>query len=209
MNCKKCKNKVLNLSFTEEQKLDIYVLMQNNLKELVEEKLVKEFNLNIDEARNSVQHLNNRNGRCVECEFKKLEGEYIECPNCAAFNYNLNEPMFNLYFCSHLEWSLDFENIENENIKYYVKPFWCDGVHYLPEDTQSLLYKNINKNKQIKTKAWIGYWGDEIYEMKIKFGKKSLKNYKNRKSLIECIPTNNEYTSWIKLFMEEKKIEVN
>ena len=208
INCKKCKNEVVRINFSEEQKLDIYVLMQNDLKIFAEKKLVDDFNLDKNEAKLIVQHLNNRNGRCTECEFDKLEGEYVDCPNCGAFNYNLTEPMFNLEFCSHLEWSLDFQNVDNENIKYYVKDFWCDGVQHLPEDTKSLLYENIIKNKQIITKAWIGYGGDEIYEMKIKFGEKALENYKNHNSLSDCIPRNNEKPNWIKLYMEEKKIEV-
>lgn len=208
INCKKCKNEVVRINFSEEQKLDIYVLMQNDLKIFAEKKIVDEFHLNKAESKIIIQHLNNRNGRCTECEFDKLEGEFIECPNCGAFNYNLDEPMFNLNFCSNLEWSLDFQNVENETIKYYVKTFWCDGIQHLPEDTKSLLYKNIKKSKQIITKAWIGYGGDEIYEMKIKFGEKSLANYKNNKSLTNCIPKNNEMPNWIKLNLEEKKIEV-
>ncbi|WP_426481660.1 hypothetical protein [Chryseobacterium sp. R2ACT005] len=44
--------------------------------------------------------------------------------------------------------------------------------------------------------------------MKIKFGKKAIENDKNNKSLIECIPGNNENPNWIKLFMEDKKIEI-
>lgn len=32
INCKKCKNEVVRINFSEEQKLDIYVLMQNDLK---------------------------------------------------------------------------------------------------------------------------------------------------------------------------------
>lgn len=208
INCKKCKNEVVKIDFSQEQKLDIYILMQNDVKIFAEKKLIDEFDLDKNEAKIIIQHLNIRNGRCAECEFDKLEGEYIECPNCGAFNYNLTEPMFNLKFCNNLEWSLDFENVENEGIKYYVKTFWCDGIQHIPEDTKSLLYENIEKSKQIITKAWIGYGGDEIYEMKIKFGKKSLQNYKNNKNLTDCIPRNNEIPNWIKLNLEEKKIEV-
>ncbi|MDQ1855632.1 hypothetical protein [Chryseobacterium sp. WLY505] len=207
-NCNKCKNEVITLKFSEEQKLDLYILMQNDLKLFAEKKIIDEFNVDKNEAKIIIQHVNNRNGRCAACEFEKLNGEYIECPNCGAFNYNLNEPVFNLEFCSHLEWSLDFKNIENENIKYYAKSFWCDGISHLPEDSKSLLYHNIEKKRQIITKAWIGYNGNEIYEMKIKFGKKAIENYKNNKSLIECIPGNNENPNWIQLFMEDKKIEI-
>ena len=81
--------------------------------------------------------------------------------------------MFNLEFCSHLEWSLDFKNIENENIKYYAKSFGVMVYTIYPKTQNLYFYHNIENNKQIITKAWIGHNGNEIYEMKIKFGKKS------------------------------------
>jgi hypothetical protein len=204
INCKKCKKEVIKLNFTEEQKLDIYVLMQNDLRIFAEKKLIDDFKLSQNEAKVIVKHFNNRNGKCTECEFDKLESEKVECSNCGAFNYNLNEPIFNIEFCSNLEWNLDFQNTENKN----VENFWCDGVDHLPKDSKSLLYKNIEKNKQIITKTYIGNTGQDIYEMKIKFGKLSIENYKNQKSLIECIPKNNENPNWIKINLENKKIEV-
>jgi hypothetical protein len=208
MNCKKCKNEILKLNFTEKDKLDLYVLIQKNLKKFIENKLIYDFKLSKNESKIIIQHLNEKQGVCYECGFDNLIGEYVECSNCEAFNYNFTEPMFNIEFCSHLEWSLDFQNIDNEGIKYYLKDFWCDGVQHLPEDTKSLLYKNIKINKEINTKAWLGYSGQEIYDMKIKLGKQSLENYKNKKSLIECIPKNNENLNWIKIYIEDKKIEV-
>ena len=102
INCEKCKNEVVKIEFSEKQKLDIYVLMQNDLKVFVEKKLVNEFNLDKNEAKIIIQHLNNRNGKCPECDFDKLEGEYIKCNNCGAFNYNLDEPIFNMEFCVNL-----------------------------------------------------------------------------------------------------------
>lgn len=35
MNCNKCKNEVITLNFSEEQKLDLYILVQNDLKYLL------------------------------------------------------------------------------------------------------------------------------------------------------------------------------
>jgi len=204
INCLKCKKEIVKLYFTEEQKLDFYVLMQNDLRIFAEKKLIDDFKLSQNEANVIVKHLNNRNGKCIECEFDELENENIECSNCGAFNFNLNEPIFNIDFCSNLEWNLDFQNLKNQN----VENFWCDGIDHLPKDIKSLLYKNIKKNKQIITKAYIGNTGQDIYEMKIKFGELSVENYKNQKSLIECIPKNNENPNWIKINTESKKIEV-
>ncbi|MGO4709976.1 hypothetical protein AB4Y90_12845 [Chryseobacterium sp. 2TAF14] len=207
INCKNCKNEVININFTEEQKLDIYALMQNDLKKFVEHKIISDFNLDQNEVKIIIQHLNNTQGKCCECEFENLIGEYVECHNCGAFNYNITEPMFNVEFCSNLEWSLDFHNIENQGIKYYIKDFWCDGVQHLPDDISTLLYKNIKRDKEVNTKAWLGYSGQEIYDMKIKFGPESLENYKHKKSLIDCIPKHSEKLNWIKIYVEDKRIE--
>lgn len=208
INCKKCKNEILKLNFTEEQRLHIYFLLQNDLKKFIENKIINDFNVDKNDAKIIIQHLNNKEGKCCGCDYDNLKEEFVECANCGAFNYNLTEPMFNIKFCSYLEWSLDFENMEIDGLEYYTKGFWCDGVQHLPEDMESLLYKNIKVNKEINTKAWIGYSGQEIYDMKIKFGKYSLDNYKSKKSLIECIPEKNENLKWIKINIKNKRIEV-
>jgi hypothetical protein len=203
INCKKCKKELNKLGFTEERKLHLYVLMQSKLKLFAKKNIIDEYMLTEFEAETIVDHLNNY-GKCLECDFDKLENEYAECPNCNAFNFNLKEPSFNIHFCSMLEWSMDFENSGYKDAEY----FWCDGVNHLPENTNSLLYKNIEKDKEIITKAWIGNDGQDIYEMKIKFGEKSLENYKNQKSLIDCIPTHYEMPNWVVLDIENRQIEV-
>ena len=199
--CKKCKKKVSILEFTEEQKLDLYVIMQNDLKLFAEKIIIDEFNFDQKEAKIIVEHLNNKNGKCLCCDFLELESEYSECSNCEKFN--LNEPVFNMEFCSHLEWNLDFKNIENKNCEH----FWCDGIEHIPKNTKSLLSKNIEKDRVIITKAYIGNDGQDIYEMKIKFGEKSIENYKKQISIIECIPEKNT-KNWIKINIEKKEIDV-
>lgn len=206
--CKKCKEEIVKLLLTEKQKLDIYALRQNNSVLSLEKKLINDFNLNKNEANTIISHLNKRHGCCVVCEAETLNGEFTECPDCGAFNYNLEEPMFNIEFCSHLEWSLDFSNAEQENTEYYVESFWCDGIMHIPQDPESLLYNSLKRDKQIITKAWIGYGGQDIYEMKIKFGKKSLDKYKKGESLIDCIPKSDDPKKWIILDVNRRKIEV-
>ncbi|MDR6487888.1 hypothetical protein J2799_002393 [Chryseobacterium vietnamense] len=51
MNCTKCKNEVSIINFSEEQKLDLYILMQNDLKVFAEKKLIDEFNVDKNEAK--------------------------------------------------------------------------------------------------------------------------------------------------------------
>ncbi|SIQ22308.1 hypothetical protein SAMN05880573_103263 [Chryseobacterium sp. RU33C] len=38
VNCNKCKNEVITITFSEEQKLDLYILMQYDLKVFTEKK---------------------------------------------------------------------------------------------------------------------------------------------------------------------------
>ncbi len=204
INCKKCNNEIKKLEFNEQVKLDLYILMQNDLKIFAVKKLVDEFKISEIEAKTIIQHLNNNYGKCVECEFDKLKNEFTECPNCNAFNFNLNEPPFNIDFCSQLEWNLDFENQNDEKLRH----FWCDGIEHLPKNIESLLYKNIEKNKEIITKAWIGNSGSDVYEMKIVFGKQSIEYYKNQKKLNDCIPKNNENPNWIKINSEKRIVIV-
>jgi len=203
INCKKCNKELNKLNLSEEQKLHLYVLMQSNLQLFAKKKLMDEHVLTEYEAETIVQHLN-VNNKCNECEFDELKDEYVECSKCHAFNYNLKEPSFNLDFCSILEWSLDFKNTGYEDAEY----FWCDGISHLPKNTDSLLYENIEKYREIITKAWIGNDGQSIYEMIIKLGDLSVENYKNHKSLIDCIPTHSEKPNWIVLDIGNRKIEV-
>jgi predicted RNA-binding Zn-ribbon protein involved in translation (DUF1610 family) len=208
MDCKKCGKEIIKLPLTEKQKLDIYILIQNDLRLFLEQKLVSDFNLNKEKVKAVIGHLNKKQNCCTACGSEVLAGEFTECPDCGAFNYNLQEPVFNVEFCSHLEWSLDFSNTKQENTEYYVESFWCDGILHIPEDPESLLYDNLKRDKQIITKAWIGYGGQDIYEMKIKFGRKSLSNYKNGENIIGCIPKAGRKEKWITLDVNKRKIEV-
>lgn len=196
------------MPLTEKQKLDIYILMQNDLGLFLEQKLLNDFNLDNDRVKAVIGHLNKKQDCCKSCGSEKLDGEFTECPDCRAFSYNLQEPVFNMKFCSHLEWSLDFSNAEQENTEYYVESFWCDGIMHIPQDPESLLYNSLKRDKQIITKAWIGYGGQDIYEMKIKFGEKSLDKYKKGESLIDCIPKSDDPKKWIILDVNRRKIEV-
>ena len=142
--------------------------------------------------------------KCTKCDFDQLEHENVKCPKCGAINNSLKKPVFNNEFCSQLEWKLDFKNLGIDSLKR----FWCDGVDPIPFDLESLSRENIIKNKLITTRAWIGEDGQDIYEMRIKLGKKSIANYKNGVSLIECIPDKGN-KNWIKIEPETNRIQVS
>lgn len=196
--CNKCGNKIKELNFTKEQKYYLLGVLKQDLKLFAIKKIVDDFGMNKKDAKVVIAHLNNENGTCIKCDYKKLKGENVECPKCGAFNYNLEEseynkelsshPEWSLHFCSQLEWSLDFENLGDDT----VKGFWCDGIKDFPTH-------NIEKNKEVITKAWIGKDGQGIYKMKIKFGKQSIENYKNGLSVIDCIPKI-ECHNWVKIY---------
>ena len=203
MKCKNCGNDIKKLNFTDELKFEIIGLIKQDLKLFAVKKLMDKSGVNQKEAEIIVKHFNSEHGKCQQCDFDRLENQNAECPKCGAFNYNLDKPIFNIDFCTHLEWKIHFENLGIESIKR----FWCDGVDPIPFDLKSLSKENIKKNKSILTRAWIGDDGQEVYEMKIKLGKKAVENYLNGLSLIDCIPEK-ENTEWIKIEPELNKIQV-
>ena len=160
--------------------------------------------LSLKDAKGIVAHLNKEYGNCIRCNFDKLTKENIECPKCKAFNYNLKiETSFNKEFCEHLEFKLDFDNLNRDE----VKGFWCDGINHIPDDIKSLSKANLAKNKEIKTNAWIGKDGQGEYKMTIKFGNQSIEMYKQNQNLVNCIPTA-DFQNWINIAPEKSEIEI-
>lgn len=127
-NCNKCGWQVEKLDFAEETALEIWYLMRQDTKLYGVKKLI-EIGIGHAKAKGIATHYNPEFGKCHNCNYSALEREYIECPKCKSFNYNLKvEPPFNKDFCSALEYRLDFSQFENENIK----SLWCDGIdHFL------------------------------------------------------------------------------
>ena len=202
--CKRCKWEISEFNLTEIQRLEIYGLINQDLKLFAIQKLKDELKLNLKEAKGIVLHLNKEYGNCIRCNFDKLKEEETECPKCKAFNYNLKiETSFNKEFCEHLEFKLDFDDLKKEE----VKGFWCDGVDHIPNDIKSLSKTILAKNKEIKTNAWIGKDGQGEYKMTIKFGNQAIERYEQNQSLVNCIPTN-DFQSWINISPEKKEIEI-
>ena len=170
------------------------------------DKLCSSLGLNESQAKIVVEHMNTPYGKCINCVYDKLNEERMECPKCGKFNYNLSDPYVHkklsshpdwcLTFCSHLEWSLNFIELDNEDVKGY----WCDGV----EEFET---KGILSEGEVTTKAWIGKGGQGIYQMKIIFGRQAITNFENGDSLIDCIPDENA-NNWISIDPEIKKIIV-
>ena len=202
--CKRCNWEIAKLKLTEEQRLEIRSLLSQDLKMFAIQHLHQNLKISLTEAKGIILHLNKEFGKCIRCDFENLKEENIECPKCKAFNYNLKiQTPFNEEFCTHLEWKLDFNDLDNESLK----GFWCDGVNHFPPDAKSLSKSNLEKNRVIKTTAWIGKDGQDIYQMEITFREISIDYYLQDKSLIDCIPEGN-YKEWIGIDPESKTIKV-
>ena len=76
-------------------------------------------------------------------------------------------------FCNFLEYQLTsaFENSDDEA----VKGFWCDGIS-MPTIESELTKKYVNDKRKIITKAWLGFDGQDEYEMTIHLGQHTAHN---------------------------------
>ncbi len=111
---------------------------------------------------------------------------------------------FNEDFCAELEYHLTwtFNQSDDKNLR----GFWCDGV-LMPTNDLQLTKKNVNDKRKIVTKAFLGYDGQDEYDMTINFGQYSLRRYAKGTDLSDCLP-NEETMDWVSLDMKSKTIEL-
>jgi hypothetical protein len=111
---------------------------------------------------------------------------------------------FNEDFCAQLEYHL------TRTFKMYnyinLRGFWCDGI-LVPTNDLQLTKKNINDKRKIVTKAWLGYDGQDKYEMTIYFGQYSLRRYAKGNDLSDCLPSE-DTMEWVSLDMNSRTIEL-
>ena len=201
--CKRCSNEIPDLRLVEEARLKLYGLVYQDLKLFAVKELMDENQFSHREAKVIVDHMNQKFGKCERCDYSSLDKENSDCPECGAFNYNMKRPIFNQDFCSLLEYSLPFQQLEDENLH----GFWCDGIDPIPYDIQNLSIENLRKNGKIRTRAKIGISGQEVYEMTICFGEESIQCFEKELSLERCIYSGNQ-NDWITVKPDQKKIEI-
>jgi hypothetical protein len=111
---------------------------------------------------------------------------------------------FDRDFCEHLEYHLGrtFTNSDDKEIH----ELWCDGI-LDPFIESQLTKKNVNDTRTIVTTAFIGHDGQGKYEMTIRLGQQSLRQYAKGSSMIDCLPSE-ESMDWITLDLDNQKIEV-
>jgi hypothetical protein len=70
-----------------------------------------------------------------------------------------------------------------------LKGFWCDGV-VLTEDDEHYSKKSVNDHRFVLLNAYIGKYGEgeNLYSVKLKFGRKAMSRYQRGLSIYECLP---------------------
>jgi len=204
--CKRCKGYIKTLELSVEQKMEIWSMKASGLS-LFGMKIIQDLSdLNLEESKMFLAHINKEYGECIRCNYSELNSESIECPKCKSFNLNwkINQS-FNRKFCIALEYKLceAFENCGDIELSR----FGCDGVNYIPDNITETSLQNISENKIINTQASLGYSGQEKYKMLIKLGKKSFRNYIEELCIIKFIPNKN-INDWIVLDQINKTIEL-
>ena len=105
-------------------------------------------------------------------------------------------------FCAYLEYHLTraFLNAPSANKFECV---WCDGVD--TPDIRDISMGNFIATREIITRAWLGYSGQDIYKMTIKLGEKSWEKCLKGHGLIRCLPTDKSI-DWVDLDIENRTI---
>ncbi len=109
---------------------------------------------------------------------------------------------FNQNFCDHLEYHLTraFLNAPRAN---KFECIWCDGVN--TPDEREISMEDFIATREISTRAWSGYSGQDIYKMTIKLGEKSWEKCLKGHSLIRCLPSDKSI-DWVDLDIENRTI---
>lgn len=89
--CKRCNWEIKPLHLSASQRVEIRELMDQDLKLLTIQKLKKETNLSLKDAKGAVMHMSPIYKHCTRCDFDQLTEENMECPKCQAFNYNFKK----------------------------------------------------------------------------------------------------------------------
>lgn len=71
-----------------------------------------------------------------------------------------------------------------------VKGFWCDGV-ILTQYDEHYSKKSVNDRRFILFDAYIGKNAENVYSVKLKFGRKAMSRYQRGLSIYEYLPDGN------------------
>jgi len=105
-------------------------------------------------------------------------------------------------FFVHLEYHLTkaFKNAPRANKFEYV---WCDGIE--TPDARDISMENFMATREIVTRAWLGYSGQDIYSMTMRLGEKSWEKCLKGHGLIRCLPSDKSI-DWVDIDIEKRTI---
>jgi uncharacterized paraquat-inducible protein A len=86
--CPNCRWTIADLNPSEEQRRELFHLLQQNKKLHAVKLLHQVLPISLTTAKGTVMHLHATYGHCVNCNYTDLEGESCFCPQCGSFNYN-------------------------------------------------------------------------------------------------------------------------
>ena len=106
-------------------------------------------------------------------------------------------------FCTFLEFEIckALNNLNNDQ----VKGFWCDGV-LLPLNEREYSKLVVNSREYIVLTAFSGKSGQDQYELKLEFGKKSLSRYSRDLDIREYL--NMDTNIWFDIDIELQKMKI-
>ncbi len=109
---------------------------------------------------------------------------------------------FNGKFCNYLEFHLTraFKNSPRANKFEHI---WCDGVE--EPEVKDLWIEDFMETREVITRAWLGFDGENIYKMTVKLGDKSWEKCMKGLSLIRCLPSDRSI-DWVDLDIQNRSI---
>lgn len=103
--------------------------------------------------------------------------------------------MIDQEFCDFLEYRISDALVNHSDER--LKGFWCDGV-LLPDAEIDYSPKTVNDKRKIILTAYTGKTGQDLYELTMHFGSKSLSRYARGMDITECVPSA-ETGNWIEV----------
>ena len=87
--CPRCNWTIVQLNLSEEQKRAVAGILKQDAKLHAVKYLRENTTLSLTDSKGAMMHWHKTYGQCVRCKHTELTEEYINCPQCNAFNYNL------------------------------------------------------------------------------------------------------------------------
>lgn len=88
--CPRCNWSIHDLPLTPDLEGQLHELLRKGERMRLVQKLYQSLDIDLTTAKGIMIHQNFEYGKCVNCGNTELQEERTLCPNCEAFNYNLD-----------------------------------------------------------------------------------------------------------------------